>query len=421
MTLGPKRRRAHNRLAARPGVRSVRRPVGSAGTETFDLFYIRTGTPGSHPLVIVPGGPGMASIGHYQGLRRRAGEAGLDVIMVEHRGVGMSRHDDTGVDLPAAALTIEQAVDDIAAVLDAEEVRTAVVYGTSYGSYLAAGMGVRHPARVRAMILDSPLLNRDDIEIVRRELRDLLWHGHHPATAELAAKVRRLADDGAMTPADAQLAATLYGFGGVELLHRLLDLLLDDRPLLWTTMSRIEQAATRKMPYRNEADLVGPIGFRELNFHGIPDGLPLDPAVAMRESAPGEPPPFEGEPFDLATAMPDFCWPTVVISGGRDLTTPPAVADRVAELLPDAALVVLPTAGHSILDTREQAALRIAAGVCAGRSEDLPAAGMDLDQLPVRPELWLMGSAIEVAARIEAMLPGALQRLLPRLLSSATS
>ena len=421
MTLGPKRRRAHNKLAARPGVRSVRRPVTPAAAECFDLYYVRTGPPGGRPLVIVPGGPGMASIGHYQGLRRRAAEAGLDVIMVEHRGVGMSRHDDAGADLPATALTIEQVVDDIAAVLDTEGAPTAVIYGTSYGSYLAAGVGVRHPARVRAMILDSPLLNRDDIEVVRRELRDLLWHGHDPANSELAAKVRRLADDGAMTPADAQLAATLYGFGGADLLHRLLDLLLDDRPLLWTTISRIGQAATRKMPYRNEADLVGPIGFRELNFHGIPDGLPLDPAVAMRESAPGDPPAFEGEPFDLITAMPEFRWPTVVVSGGRDLTTPPAVADRIADLVPDAALVVLPTAGHSILDTREQAALRIAADVCDGRVRDLPAEGSDLDRLPVRPELWLLGSAIEVAARIEAMLPGALQRILPRLVNGTTS
>jgi hypothetical protein len=66
-------------------------------------------------------------------------------------------------------------------------------------------------------------------------------------------------------------------------------------------------------------------------------------------------------------------------------------------------------------------ALRIAAEVCAGRVADLPAEGEDLDRLPVRPELWLMGSAIEVAARIEAVLPGALQRLLPRLLNGVSS
>ena len=417
MTLSDKRRRVHDKLAALPGVRSVRRPVEPGGDDRFDLYYVRTGPPGEHPLVIIPGGPGMASVGHYQGLRRRAAAAGLDVIMVEHRGVGMSRHDDSGADLPDQALTIEQVVDDVAAVLDHAGVADAVVYGTSYGSYLAAGLGVRHPGRVNAMILDSPLLNRDDIEAVRCELRRLLWHGGNPDTADLAAKVRELAEQGAMTPSDAQLAAALYGIGGEGMLHRLFDLLLDGRRLLWTTMGHVGRVAGRKVPYRNESDLVGPIGFRELNFHGTPDGLPLDPAVAMRESTGEEPAEFEGEPFDLVSAMPTFDWPTAVISGGRDLITPPAVADRIAELIPDSALVRLATAGHSILDTREAAALRIAEQVCAGRITDLPGMGPSLDELPPPPELRLMSWAIEAGARIEGALPGAV----PRLLGGATS
>ena len=65
---------------------------------------------------------------------------------------------------PPRRLTIEQAVDDIAAVLDDAQVSKAVVYGTSYGTYLAAGLGVRHPDRVHAMVLDSPLLSADDID-----------------------------------------------------------------------------------------------------------------------------------------------------------------------------------------------------------------------------------------------------------------
>ena len=73
----------------------------------------------------------------------------------------------------------------------------------------------------------------------------------------------------------------------------------------------------------------------------------------------------------------------------------------------------LPTAGHSILDTREAAALRIAAQVCAGDIADLPAMGAQLDGLPVRPELRLMGCwAIKAGARIEGALPGAVPRLL---------
>ena len=399
-------RRIHGRLAAPPGVRAVRRPVNpGAGGPGFDLYYVRVGRKSTHPIVIVPGGPGMASIGPYQGLRRRAAAAGLDVIMVEHRGVGLSRRDESGADLPPEALTIEQVIDDIAAVLDDARVGQAVVYGTSYGSYLAAGLGVRHPARVRAMILDSPVLGRVDIEIVRRELRALLWHGEDPGTAELAAKVRRLVDHGQLTPADAQLAATVYGIGGPRLLSGHLDLLLGGRRLLWTALERIgRRMANHTAPYRFEADLVGPIGFRELNFGGVPDGQPLDPAIAMREHPAGDTP-FQGEPFDLIAALPGFTWPTVVLSGGRDLTTPPAVAERVAALVPGAGLVRLPTAGHSVLDTRERAALRVAAAVHAGHAADLPSQGGALDALPGRPAMRLTRTAIGAAVRLEAALP----------------
>ena len=413
MTLGAKRRRAHAKLAALPGVRSVRRPVTTANGEHFDLFYVRTGHPGGHPLVIIPGGPGVASIGHYRGLRRRAAAAGLDVIMVEHRGIGMSRHDDSGADLPSAALTVKQVVDDVAAVLDDSAVDSAVVYGTSYGSYLAAGVGVRHPARVRAMILDSPLLNHDDIEIVRQVLRGMFWYGSDPLTVELAAKIRQLTERGVMAPSDALIVAAVYSLGGVGLLRRQLDLLHDGRRLLWSAMDRAARSMTdRKVPYRNESDLVGAIGFRELDFAGTPDGLPLDPAIAMRDIAAFELPDFECEPFDLVTAMPGFDWPTAIVSGGRDLTTPPAVAERIAALIPGAAFVLLPTAGHSVLDTREQAALKIAAEVCAGETTNLPAIGGSLDALAAPWAMRATGVAVSAAAKVEAALPRFVQRVI---------
>jgi len=412
MTLNEKRRRVHDKLAALPGVRPVRRPVTPSSPEQFDLYYVRTGRKAKHPLVIIPGGPGAASIALYRGLRRRAAAEGLDVIMIEHRGVGMSRHDDAGADLPPEALTIEQVVDDVAAVLDDAQVESAVVYGTSYGTYIAAGVGVRHPGRVHSMILDSPLLAGDDIQLVRQTLRRVLWNGQDPDTADLAGKVRRLVDDGVMTPAAAKLAAAVYGFGGAALLERQLDLLLAGRRLLWTTIDHAARLMVgRKAPYRNETDLVGRIGFRELNYAGTPDGLPLDPAVAMREFAADDEPRFEAEPFDLVAEMPKFAWPTVVISGGRDLTTPPAVAERVAGLVPGAVLVRLPTTGHSALDTKERAALRIATVVTAGRAHALPAQAAALDAMPSRPALRLMVSAIEAAARIEAALPAAVPRI----------
>src|SRR5258705_10980919 len=266
MTMNAKRRRAHDKLAALPGVRAVRRPIRPATDQEFDLFFVRTGRKSPHPLVFIPGGPGAASIALYRGFRRRAAAEGLDVIMVEHRGVGMSRHDDTGTDLPPEALTIDQVVDDMAAVLEDAQVDKAVVYGTSYGTYVAAGVGVRHPDRVHAMILDSPLLSADDIKAVREATRSVLWRGDEPDTAELAAKVRRLVEDGVLTPTAAQLAAGMYGLAGPDVLRRQLDLLLQGRDWLWGAVGLGTRVLFwRKTAYHPEPDLVYRIGNPETN------------------------------------------------------------------------------------------------------------------------------------------------------------
>ncbi|ORB18266.1 alpha/beta fold hydrolase [Mycobacterium noviomagense] len=410
MTMNAKRRRVHNKLASLPGVRPLRRPVSPGSAEQFDLYYVRTGPRTSHPLVIIPGGPGLASILVYKGFRRRAAATGLDVIMIEHRGVGISRHDDSGADLPPHALTVNQVVDDVAAVLDDAQVDTAVIYGASYGTYIAAGVGVRHPGRVRGMVLDSPVLSRHDIAAVRDAIRRVLWYGDHPETAAIAPKVRRLAEAGVMTPTAAQLAAAVYGYGGASLLNRQLDLLLQGRTLLWRALGWVLTMTTHKAPYRYEIDLVSRIALRELDYAPEPDGLPLDPAVAMRELIPGTAT-FEAEPFDLVAELPKFSWPTAVVSGGRDLTTPPAVAERVASLLPNAVLLTLPTMGHSALETRERAALTIASAVCLDELEKLVDQAPTLDAFPVHPALRLVKAALGVAAAVEGGLPVSLADL----------
>jgi pimeloyl-ACP methyl ester carboxylesterase len=405
MTMNAKRRRVHDKLAKLPGVRPVRRPVSPGSGDEFDLYYVRTGRKSAHPVVIIPGGPGVASLRLYQGFRRRAAAAGLDVIMIEHRGLGMSRHDDSGADLPPQALTVDQVVDDVAAVLDHANVASAVIYGSSYGSYIAAGLGVRHPGRVHAMILDSPVLSRHDIDLVRDAIRGVLLNGDNPQTKALAPKVRRLVDAGVMTPSAGQVAATVYGYGGATMLEHQLDLLLTGRRMLWRTLIRVTtMGVSRKAPYRYEADLVNRIAFRELDYAAEPDGLPLDPAVAVRETLDTVAA-FEAEPYDLVAEMPRFTWPTVVISGGRDLVTPPAVAERVASLLPKATLLRLATMAHSALDFREPAALAIAAAVCRGEFDGLAGQASALDALPARLPLRVLWKAIDVAATVEAAVP----------------
>jgi pimeloyl-ACP methyl ester carboxylesterase len=166
--------------------------------------------------------------------------------------------------------------------------------------------------------------------------------------------------------------------------------------------------------YHHEPELVERIGYRELNYGAVPDGQPLDPAVTFREMATGDVD-FEAEPFDLIADMPKFTWPTVVVSGGRDLTTPPAVARRIAALIPQSVLVELPTLGHSLIDTRERAALEIAKAVYAGRVDELPGRAAQLASAPTVMSIRLLSMAIGVASVAESAVPSAVPRLVRRM------
>ena len=162
--------------------------------------------------------------------------------------------------------------------------------------------------------------------------------------------------------------------------------------------------------------MVGRIGFRELNYGAVPDGKPLDPAVGYRE-VEDELLEVEAEPEDLTAEMPKFSWPTVVISGRRDLITPRSVAEEIGSLIPDSVLVGLATAGHSAIDVRERAALDIVAAVYDGDIGRLPARAKELDAKPGGLGVRLLVGAIGFAAAIESALPAAIPGVVQRVTS----
>ncbi|MEX5236186.1 alpha/beta hydrolase [Kocuria arenosa] len=383
-SLPPRAERFRRRAERLPGLRRVRRPATTTSPE-FDLAYLRPRPrTGAVPVVVIPGGPGLASALVYERFRRRAVTEGLDVIMIEHRGVGLSRHDCAGQDLPPAAITANAAVDDIAAVLDAEGADTALIVGSSYGTYLAQGFGARHPARVAGMVLDSTVLTAWDHVVVREHARRLLWHGQEPSAAGLAGKIRVLVErDGHPVASLGPAVRILYEFTSDQLLERYLDHLIVDRApgtgrLLETLGSK---ELTVDIPFVMETSLVGRIAFRELNFGPAPDGMIFDPALEVIAAADRFPP-FEGEPFDLPAAMPGFDWPVAVVSGDRDLRTPRPVATRAAGLLPEAVLVPVPGMGHSALDTHPALLRAVATSVRDARSRELAARAGELARLP---------------------------------------
>jgi proline iminopeptidase len=396
------------RVAAPPDGHRVRRSITPNGRAEFDLTYVRTGPRGGTPVLVVPGGPGVASVLPYRSLRRLSAARGLDVIMVEHRGIGLSRCDDAGRDLPLAAVTVEQVVADLAAVLDDAGVTRAVVYGTSYGTYLAQGFGLRHPERVAGMVLDSPTLGPRDLPAVRAHLRRLLWDGAEPDTARAAALLRELVTDGVVTAEHTGVVVpVVHEFAGPRVLERLLTGLRRGRATrTWRWIADIvgNEADGPGTRFMIEPDLVAGISYGELGSGVPPDGLPLDPQVVFAAAAARHPG-FAGEPYDLPASIGAFDWPTAVVSGERDLRTPRPVAERIVGLLPDAVLVALPGLGHSALDTHGLAALHVAHAVAEGEHRRLPELARRIAALPRRGMSGHLGTAIAAALALEYWAP----------------
>jgi proline iminopeptidase len=123
---------------------------------------------------------------------------------------------------------------------------------------------------------------------------------------------------------------------------------------------------------------------------------------------------FDAEPYNLIAAMPKFSWPTVVVSGGRDLITPRAVAEEIVSLIPNSVLVDLATAGHSAIDARERAALDIVEALYDGDISPLTARGTELDAVPASLAIRLLIGALGAAAVVESALPAAIPRVVRR-------
>lgn len=393
-----------DRLRRMPGVRSVIRPVSETSGREFTLTYVREGKPGGTPLLILPGGPGLGSVMPYRSVRRAAKDQGFDVVMVEHRGVGLSRTDNHGDDLTFDAMTTGAVVDDLVAVLDDCGWRQVLVYGSSYGGYLAQILAARHPDRVNALVLDSPSCPGDD---ARDHLRRLFWHGAEPETADLAASLRSLVTQGKVHAAETgAVVPVAYEFGGTSLLRALFAAVDKGRTRAWNQLAGLgNKEIDQRYPYLMEADIAGAIYYREM--HDVrPDGAPLDPYVRFAERADRFPA-YIGAPTDLAGGLATFDRPTAVLSGRRDMRCVRPGLERLASSLPQGVLVPFPNSGHSFLDFHPRVALLAARAVANGRIRRLPELAPRLEALrkPLHRSLLSPTHVARVIAEAERMLP----------------
>ncbi len=377
------------------GIRRVHRPA-APGSPAFDLAYVRTGPRQAIPTVIIPGGPGLASILPYRSVRRQAAADGIDVIMVEHRGVGFSRADVTGGDLPQSAMWVDLVLDDIAAVLEQEGVTRAYIAGSSYGSYLASSFAAKYPERVAGMLLDSALQSTKDLTLEREAIRRLFWE---PDT-QVGQCVRELTERGEDQRILLDVVRSGYELSGMPLVESAVSRRISDKfDPVWQGLASYtaRDESIAGIPYFYEFERAGTIGFRELDYGAVPDGLPLDPALTYAQIADRFPS-FEGELFDLPAETRGFDWPMVVLSGTRDLRTPPAIAERTTSLAPDATLVRIEN-GHSALDSHPVAFVKALKLLVAAQSRRLPGLEEELNALPRRGLTAGLAKAMELLAK----------------------
>ncbi|WP_187352057.1 alpha/beta hydrolase [Allosaccharopolyspora coralli] len=303
-------------------------------------------------------------------------------------------------------MTVIEAADDLAAVLDDCGVSRAVIYGTSYGSYLAQAFGVRHPDRVAGMVLDSTILEADKNETSKTNMRRLFWDGNEPETKGVTAQLRYLVESEAVPVRQTgPVVQTTYEFGGLAVLERMADNVRSGRLGTWNWVAGLgERELTSVTRHVMEGDLVAGIAFGELGFGLGSDGLPLDPNVRFGELA-ADAPPFIGEAFDLPASLPEFDWPTAVVSGERDMRSPRVNAERAAELIPGATLVPFDDLGHSLLDTHPLAALHVAHAVAVGAQSTLPELAPRIAALPRHGSMAWLGRLIDARVRAERLLP----------------
>ena len=419
-------------------------------------------------LVGHEGGPGYPTTGSrdwYLGLFAPLMDR-RDVLLVDERGTGVSgvircqplQHGTLGYEEAVAACGAQlgerndtygtaYAADDMALVLDALRIDRIDLYGDSYGTFFSQTFALRHPGRVRTLVLDAsyPVSDQDPwYRDTNRAIRDALTRVCQRDTTctdlggDPIARLREVAQqvhdhpvtgrshDGEGTPTTATLdganlalvtANATYG----TWIYRELDAAVraydsgDDAPLLRLVAENVstdpdegsaadytagEYAAVICNDYPQLWDVSLPPGpAREAQYHAAVrtlrqtepttfDPFRIDDWIASgwgeAHTCIGWPAPTDPVlPEAPGTTYPDV--PTLVLSGDLDSVTSPEGGRIVAERFPDATFVSVPNVGHvSALGDRQDCAAAIVVGFVRGGGTVGDTSCVDSAYAPVR-------------------------------------
>jgi 3-oxoadipate enol-lactonase len=244
--------------------------VTVARSGDVELYYESTGD-GSPVLLVM--GLGMNATGWWRTVPVLAERH--RVLAFDNRGMGRSS-------VPAGGYAMADLADDAVAVLDAAGEDAAHVYGISLGGMIAQHLALRHPGRVRSLVLaaTTPGGRRGTV-----------------ADADTLAFFQRR---GAMPPEEAVWASVPYNYAPRTRAHH--------------------------------ADRIGEDIVQRLRFPFAPEPYREQLAAALGHD-PGD-------------GLASLALPTLVVHGERDRMIPVANAHALSHAIPGAELALYPEAGH---------------------------------------------------------------------------
>jgi len=211
------------------------------------------------------------------------------LVLLDNRGTGQSDKP------PAGQYSIEQFADDAAGVLAALGIPRAHVFGVSMGGMIAQRLSIRHPERVRGLVIGCSHCGKSGLVPATQEVRDLL----------------RLTPKPGLTARE---------------------------------VARRQEAIYVTDDFRAQHQDVLAEFYKRVNIHPTPPHAVQGHLQAL-------------EAFEGCAELEAIAHPTLVITGSEDRLFPPENSRRLAAGIPGAELVLLPRAAHFFwIETPEETA-----------------------------------------------------------------
>ena len=256
--------------------------MSTATVGSIDLFYEEQGR--GDPLLLIMGLAADSAAWLFQ---VPAFAERYRTITFDNRGVGRSAK-------PAGPYTIPAMADDAAGLLDVLGIERAHVVGVSMGGMIAQELALRHPARVRGLVLACTYPEPDgDIERQRAASMTLL---------------------GGSVGADGAVKIDAAALDPMMLFQHLMPLVFN------------QEFLNQELPK-----------LMQLFGGALQWGVSMDAIMAQVEACVGH---------RTTDRLRDITAPTLVITGDADRLIPPANSDIIARHIPNARLVKVPGGSH---------------------------------------------------------------------------